>query len=451
MPTVYKTPGVYKEEFFLQPQAILPTGIPAFIGFADAIAALKNLPQGVQLPESLSSSLKGSINYDHDKKLLVFQGVMSTAAREELLALSSDKAFKQAIILLFQNAQNTVVTLHRKQEFTNHFQSRLQSYLTEAITGFFENGGTHCYVVRAAANQNPEVALKNALKAIELLNDSDLVAIPDAMTLTEQDAIIRVQQEVLKHCAKLGDRIAILDAWPSKIGDIKIQRERLAANQQESVNGVFYYPWIKNTENYPQPDNPNRIEKGRFVPPCGHIAGVISRSDRTRGVFKAPANEEIFDALDLEVAIDNSTQGELNPLGINCLRAFPGRGIRIWGARTLSSDENWRYINVRRIFLTLARWIDRNMFWVTFEPNTEQLWVRIERELSSYLEQLWRAGALLGQTRKQAFYVKCDAETNSPESREKGEVLTEIGLAPSSPAEFIIVRIIQRSGIVESG
>ncbi|MBW4631800.1 MAG: phage tail sheath subtilisin-like domain-containing protein [Iphinoe sp. HA4291-MV1] len=374
---------------------------------------------------------------------------MSVAARDELLKLSSDKTFQLAITSLFENSQNTVLSLHRKQEFTNHYQSTSGSYLTDAITGFFENGGTRCYVVCADFNQKPEDALKNALKYLEPLNDLDLVAIPDAMTLTEPDAIIRVQQATLSHCAKLGDRIAILDAWHTDMGDIKDQRDQLAANQHEPANGVLYYPWIKNSQDYPQRDRPGQFVKGHLVPPCGHIAGIIARSDRSRGVFKAPANEEIFDALDLEVAVDNTLQGELNPLGINCLRAFPGRGIRVWGARTLSQDENWRYINVRRLFLTLGRWIDRNMLWVTFEPNTSFLWMRIERELSAYLEELWRAGALLGQISEQAFYVKCDAETNPSDSRETGEIITEIGLAPSSPAEFIIVRIIHRVGAVE--
>jgi hypothetical protein len=459
MPRVYTTPGVYKEEFFLQPQAILPTGIPGFIGFADAIAPLEKLPDAIQFPDSF----KNKIGYQLDQKLLVFKEVMSAKNRDDLLTLSTDQAYQKAIQFLYQSAKQQVVPLHRKQEFASQLQSPSESYLPEVVNGFFENSGTHCYVVRAMfpdpANPDKEQALKDALVALAALSDLDLVAIPDAMTLLDSEAILRVQQAALQHCTTQGDRIAILDAFPSVVNgqlkltlkDIQEQGDKLVANQQEPVNGVLYYPWIKNTQDYPQSDNSSRFVKGRFVPPCGHIAGIISRSDRTRGVFKAPANEEIFDALDLEVAIDNSTQGDLNPLGINCLRAFPGRGIRVWGARTLSRDENWRYINIRRIFLTLARWIDRNMFWATFEPNTQQLWVRIQRELSSYLEQLWRAGALVGQTRDRAFYVKCDAETNPPESFESGEVVTEIGLAPSSPAEFIIVRILHRAGTIETG
>ena len=154
--------------------------------------------------------------------------------------------------------------------------------------------------------------------------------------------------------------------------------------------------------------------------------------------------------LDLETGIDNSIQDQLNPEGVNCLRAFPGRGIRVWGARTLSRDPNWRYVSVRRLFLTLRRWIDLNMAWATFEPNEPRLWVRIQRELTVYLTKLLRDGALKGATPEQAFFVKCDVETNPPELREVGQVVTEIGLAPLAPAEFIVVRIIHRAGAAET-
>jgi phage tail sheath protein FI len=179
------------------------------------------------------------------------------------------------------------------------------------------------------------------------------------------------------------------------------------------------------------------------------VAGIFARSDTRVGVFKAPANEEIFGVLDLETSIDNSIQDQLNPEGVNCLRVFPGRGIRVWGARTLSRDPNWRYVSVRRLFLTLRRWIDLNMAWATFEPNALPLWVRIQRELTTYLTTLLRAGALQGTTPAQAFYVKCDAETNPPDLREAGQVVIEIGLAPLAPAEFIVVRIIQRAGTTD--
>jgi phage tail sheath protein FI len=181
------------------------------------------------------------------------------------------------------------------------------------------------------------------------------------------------------------------------------------------------------------------------------VAGIFARSDARVGVSKAPANEELIGVLDLEFLIDAATQEGLNPEGINCLRAFPGRGLRVWGARTLSLDANWMYINVRRLVLTLARWIDRNMVWASFEANTPRLWNRIQRELSVYLSQLREAGALKGATAAEAFYVKCDSETNPADEREQGRVVTEIGLAPALPAEFIVVRIIHRPGAAKLG
>jgi len=251
-----------------------------------------------------------------------------------------------------------------------------------------------------------------------------------------------LQQEMLEHCAKHKGRMAILDALPGRDqAAIKKQRTAIRAGLAELMNGALYYPWIK-------------TYGGRVVPPCGHVAGIFARSDSRVGVFKAPANEEVKGALDLEFSVDDKTQTDLNPLGINCLRSFPGRGIRVWGARTLHPDPDtphpdpdWRYISVRRLFLTLQRWIDLNMAWTSFEPNTPVLWVRIERELNSYLSGLWNAGALMGESAEQAFYVKCDDETNTPDTEEAGQVITEIGLAASAPAEYIVVRVVHHTGM----
>jgi hypothetical protein len=189
----------------------------------------------------------------------------------------------------------------------------------------------------------------------------------------------------------------------------------------------------------------------RYVPPCGHVAGVYARTDEHVGVFKAPANEEVLGAINLETNVDSRAHDELNPGGVNCLRAFAGRGIRVWGARTLSREAPWRYVNVRRQFLTINRWVALNTTWAAFEPNAVRLWVRISRELGEHLETLWRGGALKGDTRDEAFYVKCDEETNPPETREAGRVVTEVGLALVAPAEFVVVRIFHRAGATVVG
>ena len=182
-----------------------------------------------------------------------------------------------------------------------------------------------------------------------------------------------------------------------------------------------------------------------MIPPSGHVAGLWCRTDGTRGVHKAPANEVVRGAIDLELNITKAEHDLLNPEGINCIRSFPGRGIRIWGARTLSSDPEWRYINVRRLFNFVAESIMEGTQWSVFEPNDERLWSTLRINASSFLRRVWRDGALFGASPDQAFFVKCDAETNPPEVIEAGQVICEIGIAPVKPAEFVIFRLSQYS------
>jgi hypothetical protein len=337
------------------------------------------------------------------------------------------------------------ISLHRKDEFAAFFTARPDSFLVDAVTGFFDNGGARCYVVSAdrESPKGPLDALAKAVKSLGPLTDLDLVAIPDAMSLPDEADRELAQGQVLAHCAEHDNRLAILDAHPAATTAKAIaQRDHLTAplvevvgRPVEPVNGAFYYPWVRLA---------STGGSLRSVPPCGHVAGVFSRTDARVGVFKAPANEEVLGILDLDVAVDVDAQNALNPVGVNCLRSFPGRGIRVWGARTLSRQPEWRYVSVRRLFLTLRRWIDTNMTWAAFEPNGPRLWVRINRELTAYLTNLWQDGAMVGQSPSEAFYVKCDAETNPANGRERGEVVTEIGLAPSAPSEFVVVRIIHR-------
>ena len=382
MASTYKTPGVYREDVYVRPAAVLPTGVPGFVGFG-------------------------------------------------------------------QTSGDIAVLLHRADELTDHLAvpPGVDSYLPDAVAGFFANGGVRCYLVGADATGDPEKALTAALARLGPLGDLDLVAVPDAMTLTDDEARQRVQRAMLAHCDEHGNRFALLDAPEGKdprldaVEALKTWRQRLVVGGANPANAALYYPWVKVFS--------ADVFGGRAVPPCGHVAGVFARSDARVGVFKAPANEALMSVLDLEFAVDAGTQEELNPAGINCLRSFPGRGLRVWGARTLSADPNWRYINVRRLFLTLARWIDRNLAWAAFEPNLPRLWLRIGRELNVYLGQLWQAGALKGATAAEAFYVKCDAETNPPDEREQGRVTTEIGLAAALPAEFIVARIIHRAGAAQ--
>jgi hypothetical protein len=386
MTRAFKSPGVQYEEVFLKPQARLETGVPGFVGFAEPKPGARSIKPEPGLP----------------------------------------------------------FPLHRKNELGENFMCRRDGFLADAVAAFFDNGGERCYVV-GVENASPfEKRLTDGIDALALVADLDLVVVPDAMlslssqaSLTQETRVQDVQHHAVAHCAAQGDRFAILDAMPQQNVDRLIaQRDSILRDQTEPVDAALYFPWLWTV-------------KGRRMPPSGAVAGIFARTDARIGVHKAPANEELTGVSDLEGDVDTTLQDQLNPEGINCLRAFPGRGIRVWGARTISRDPAWRYVTTRRLVLTLRRWIAINMAWAGFEPNEPRLWMRIERELRGYLTGLWRTGALTGDTPDAAFYVKCDAETNLPEQRDLGEVVTEIGLAPNPPAEFVVIRVTQREGVAD--
>lgn len=181
------------------------------------------------------------------------------------------------------------------------------------------------------------------------------------------------------------------------------------------------------------------------IPPCGHIAGSYAKLDDRDGIHKPPANEPLQDVIALERAIDKDTMDLLYPDSINCIRFFRGRGIRVWGSRTLSSDAQWRHISVSRVFAMICKSVEAGTQWAPFEPNGPELWKMLVRLCASFLTDLWRKGYLLGEVPEQAFYVKCDEDTNPPEVRDAGEVICEIGLAIVRPLEFIVFRIGQRT------
>jgi phage tail sheath protein FI len=199
----------------------------------------------------------------------------------------------------------------------------------------------------------------------------------------------------------------------------------------------FYYPWIVAA------DAGSGAQK--LIPPGGHVLGVYARTDSERGVFKAPANETLRGALALEFDIDDETQNDLNAKGVNVIRGFPGRGIRVWGARTLTSDALWKYVNVRRLFIFLERSIYEGTQWVVFEPNDPRLWTRVTDTIREFLRAQWRAGALLGRTEDQAFFIICNETVMTQDDIVNGRLICEIGVAPVRPAEFVIFRISQHT------
>ena len=231
----------------------------------------------------------------------------------------------------------------------------------------------------------------------------------------------------------MGDRVAILDPPPG-LNAQQIKEWRVDKVGYDSKYAALYWPWVKVFD----PASGTNI----FVPPSGHMAGIWGRNDDTRGVHKAPANEVVRGAISLEINITKNEHDLLNPVGINCIRAFPGRGIRVWGARTLSSDPAWRYLNVRRLFNYLEESILNGTDWVVFEPNDYALWSKIRRTISAFLVNEWRKGALFGLTPAEAYFVKCDSETNPAEGIDLGQVVCEIGVAPVKPAEFVIFRLV---------
>jgi phage tail sheath protein FI len=304
-------------------------------------------------------------------------------------------------------------------------------------------GGTSSGPIRVSPDEYVgNVADRTGFGGLEAVEEITMVAAPDLMALyqagvIDMDGLKAVQLAIIAHCELMGDRVAILDAPPDyNAQQVKEWRQDKAG--YDSKYATLYWPWVKVFD--PIAGQPV------FVPPSGHLAGIWARSDGERGVHKAPANEIVRGAIALELNITRAEHDQLNPVGINCIRSFPGQGIRVWGARTLSSDPEWRYLNVRRLFNFVEESILSGTNWVVFEPNDPKLWDSVKRTVTMFLRRVWRDGALFGRTPNEAFFVKCDEENNPPENRDVGILTVEIGIAPVKPAEFVVFRISQFSG-----
>jgi phage tail sheath protein FI len=286
---------------------------------------------------------------------------------------------------------------------------------------------------------------RQGINGLAVAEDVTMVIVPDLITAaTKDDGSVdlglwkSVQTTLISHCEQHGNRMAVLDAPPG-MNPQQVKDWRSDVAMYDSAFAAFYYPWIK-VENPIGTNGDAEV----VIPPSGHVAGVWARTDETRGVWKAPANDTIRGCLDVEYAITQNEQSLLNPIGINCIRPFGTRGIRIWGARTLSSDSDWRYINVRRLFNMIETSVAQGTQFAVFEPNDMKLWEGVKRTLDGFLRGLWSMGALFGASADQAYYVKCDAETNPPESIDQGLMVCEVGIAPVKPAEFVVFRIAQQ-------
>ncbi|MEP7120831.1 MAG: phage tail sheath subtilisin-like domain-containing protein [Byssovorax sp.] len=322
-----------------------------------------------------------------------------------------------------------------------------------AVRGFFANGGRRCYLVPS----EPGGGFNGTIDRLDPFEEIDLVCAPGLVALyPTARGLAGAQANLVASAARSGRLFAILDtlADATQLEAHRTSLRRLLEASRVSSFAALYFPWIKVQGACATCAGTGLGASGRTcstcsgstlgaVPPSGHLAGIYARTDHRVGVFGAPANTVVAGAVDLSSRITSAESADLDDAGINGLRSFPGRGIRVWGARTLSRDPSYRYINVRRLMITLARWIEHATLDLVFEPQSPLLWLRLGRQMSSLLQALFERGALVGKTPLEAYYVKCDEETNPPDVRARGQVVAEIGVAPARPGEFIRLSVIQ--------
>lgn len=441
-------PGVYFETVASPRARDLQTALPLFVGFVHRLSSsAKGEGDCRELdPRSQSWSMQKETTGEA-------AGASTLSIRTlETVKLSARDAVKACRVVMLTGWEEFSQCVGEVSDRGN---------LDYAIRGFFENGGQRCLVASLPeAAEDKAETLKLLLKeegALDGLEEPDLVCVPDLVgewIHKSPEKVQELQLDLLEYCRRMGDRFAILDSGPGhKINSVispsaRLQYEQehaLLADQRLLLNGAMYFPWL-----HVKPLPRQRGKGGMIaVPPCGHIAGIYARTDAAHGIHKAPANEVAEGVLDLERHVTDQEHQRLNEVGVNCLRSFPGRGIRVMGARTLSGQRDWRYVNIRRLFLNLVRCCERGFADLVFEVYGPGLWVQIRERMEAYCLQLFEQGALKGRNRKEAFFVKCDAEINTLEVRGAGEVICEVGLAAVMPAEFVIVRISQSAaGIV---
>jgi len=273
---------------------------------------------------------------------------------------------------------------------------------------------------------------KTGLKSFEDIEDISIVAAPGSTFGYEngyRSNAAAIVSLLISHAEKMRYRIAVLDSGDRQtISQVRTMRARI-----DSKHAAFYYPWVTILD----PVTGQEVQ----MPPSGFVSGIYARNDTNRGVIKAPANEVVNLALGFEAMLNKSQQEVLNPEGINCFRFFEGRGNRLWGARTISSDPEWKYVNIRRYFAYLERSIDKGTQWAVFEPNGEALWSNIRRTIEDFLLNEWQSGALLGDKPDKAYFVRCDRSTMTQNDLDNGRLIAQIGVAALKPAEFVILRI----------
>ena len=326
----------------------------------------------------------------------------------------------------------------RAAQLSNIFAVTSTATISEVLTsvgnttgGATLTGGTDGSAPTGVLDYRP------ALAEIEALDDISTVAAPGHTEYGDADA---TRTEIITHVEKRGlYRVAILDSTKGNlVSDVRTIRSGI-----DSKYAALYYPWVEVAN--PDPNPTSTTKRELLVPPCGFVAGIFARSDNENGVFKSPANEVLRGALRLERPVSFGEAEVLNPLGVNTLRTFPGRGHRVFGARTISSDPEWKYLSVRRYFNYLEASIERGTQWAVFEPNGPALWSNVTQTIDSFLYAEWRSGALLGATDREAYFVRCDRTTMTQADLDNGRMVCLIGVAVVKPAEFVIFRIGQKT------
>jgi uncharacterized protein len=316
-----------------------------------------------------------------------------------------------------QTGPNTPTLVMSTLEFQSIFGGYfgMDTFLPFAVEGFFANGGQKCYICRVSNGD-----YTSALAKLEAIEEISLIYSPNSQAVTGlADAIIG-------QCEQLKNRFAIFDS-------IKGQTP---TKPHASSYAALYYPWITVKQ--------NGAGQSYLVPPGGHIAGIYAHTDAERGVHKAPSNELVQGAVGLEYTVSKSQQDNLNPQGINCIRNFEGRGILVWGSRTLSSDPEYKYVSVRRLLIYLEQSIKKGTAWVAFEPNNEVTWAKVRMQIQNFLTQSWKNGMLLGTAQQEAYFVHCDKTTMTQNDIDNGRLNVLIGVAVTKPAEYLILRVNQK-------
>ena len=376
------------------------------------------------------------------------QYLLETQPIEDLVGSSYDDPDEAADAVFESLASDESL----KKQFQNFLSQPSVFNFVASVNGFYDNGGGKCYVYLMGTPDLDCSIRENQADKLGLyaFDDCDDMAIMATPGLTNAQ-----QKELLEHCEVRKDRFAVLDGPIVSDGNMDIP-------SCEKGFGAMYVPWFKaakpswfnGNQDHIKVTGTNRrklikCEKNEvYVPPSGHIAGIMARVDGERGVHKAPANEIAMGITGLSQTINRLEQGQYNDRGINVVRAFKDRGIRVWGARTLATkaDPSWKYINVRRLFIMVEQSIMVGSQWSVFEPNDSTLWKKLTRDVRAFLMRVWRSGALFGDTPEEAFYVKCDSETNPRYLIDAGQVNVQVGICPVKPAEFVVFSIGQWDG-----